>query len=157
MHSNDARNDWRNLRLEPGVGFILAVSVAEALFEDAAFGAGAQDLHGNYDEEEPRVLRAVEVEQQASEEKDAEDVDGVANAGVDAGGDEFVGLGTNGEGVAELQAGDSECGAGSQHHEQPKNTERGPRRRGEIYQEQCDRYERNDGNEESAAFHAEDS
>ena len=65
--------------LEPGSGFVLAIGVTKTLFEDAAFGARSDDLHGNQDEEEPEIFRAVEVKQQSGDENDSKDVDGAAD------------------------------------------------------------------------------
>jgi len=86
----------------------LAVLVAEAGFEDAGFGAGAENLHGDENEEDEEEPEAAEEEDETEDGDMAEEVDGVANAGVQAMGDELAGLRCNGEGAAELQAGDGD-------------------------------------------------
>lgn len=86
----------------------MAVLVAEMGFEDVGFGACAEDLQGNDEEKGEQVIELVEKEDESEEDKGAEDVYGIANAGIEAMGDEFARLRRQGEGFAELYASDGE-------------------------------------------------
>jgi len=74
------------------VGFVLAVFVAKVGFEDAGFGASAQDLHGEEEEKSEQVVRLVEKKDESGESQEAEEINRVANAGIEAMGDELAGL-----------------------------------------------------------------
>src|SRR5579859_3958419 len=95
-------------RSEPGSGAILAVGVAETGFEDAGFGAGAQDLQGNDDEKGEQVVRPVEKEDESEQNQSAENVNGIANAGIEAMRDELARLRREGERFAELDTSDGQ-------------------------------------------------
>ena len=64
------------------MGFVFAVLIAEASFEDAGFGAGADDLQRDQDDEreEIGVIGFAEEEEEAEDCDRAEYVDGMANA-----------------------------------------------------------------------------
>src|SRR4051794_13143632 len=94
---------------KPRVGPIVAVLLSEPLFEDARFGAGTKPLDGNDDGEKyQRAERMVQVEQEAGDGGRAEDIDGIADLGVDAGGDELARLRRDGKIGAELDSRDGE-------------------------------------------------
>ncbi len=85
--------EHRRQKLEPGGGSIAAIFVAEMRFEDASFGAGAGDLEDQHGHNKQEQVGAFEKKKEPGEHKGAEDIDGIANARVDAGGDELRGLG----------------------------------------------------------------
>jgi hypothetical protein len=66
----------------------LAVGVAEVGLQDLGFAAGADDLQGDYWKKDQEKAGMVQVEDEAGDEEEAEDVDGVANAGIESVGDQ---------------------------------------------------------------------
>jgi hypothetical protein len=90
---------------------VLAVGVAEFCFEDAGFVSGPPDLQDDYQEYYKKYPpRQEQIEHGSKEKQQAENVDGIADFGIDAGGDEASGFGSRGEKFPELQAGGEPTG-----------------------------------------------
>jgi hypothetical protein len=142
---------------KPGAGFVLAVLVAEAFFEDASFGARAEELQRENDEEKQKEIGIPEKQEQADQEEGRENVDGVADAGVDPVSDELPGLWRKGEGVAELDARDGQRDQRGDHEEEAGDALRVPRRMPVFVEEQSDRSNGNEDEEFWAAVHRHDA
>ena len=133
----------------------MAVLVAEAGFEDAGFCAGAKDLHGDEDEEDEEKPEAAEEEDEAEDSDVAEEIDGIANAGVEAVSDELAGLRSDGEGAAELQAGDGDEEQAEEKEEEAGEAEGGPGVGPVEIEDPSDGDGREDEEEEELAGHGE--
>jgi len=129
--------------------------VAEAGFEDAGFGAGADDLQGDEHEKDEEVVGAVEEEDEAGNSDVAKEVDGIAKAGVEAVGDELAGLRSDGEGVAELEARDGDEQQAEEKEEDAGDAQRSPGMRPKNVEEIGDSDGRDDEEEEELAVHGE--
>lgn len=91
---------------EPGAGFVLAVFVGEGLLQDAGFGARAKPLQGNEHDEQQKQIRNADKQEQPDQQDCRKNVDGVADAGIDAVGNELARLRCQREGFAKLGARD---------------------------------------------------
>jgi hypothetical protein len=96
---------------------VLAVLVAEGGFEDGGFFTGSEGLEGDGGDEDGDGPPGAYDEGEAGEGEFGEDVDGVADAGVDAVCDKGSGLGGEGESAAELVAGEGDQGEGREAEE----------------------------------------
>ncbi len=108
------------------MGFVLEVLIAKASFENAGFRAGANDLERNDDEKSEEVVGLIQEEEQADDNHRAEDVDGIADAGVEAVGDELACLRGDGKRIAELEAGYGDEQEAEEHDDEACDAERGP-------------------------------
>jgi hypothetical protein len=137
------------------LGFVEAVLVAEAGFEDAGLGASAEDLQGNEDEKNEEVPRTVEKENEAEDPDVAKKVDGIANAGVQAVGDELARLRRDGERGAELDARDDNEHDAEDKQDEADEAQRSPGMRPIHVEDPDDGERRDDDEEEELAIHGE--
>lgn len=96
--------------LEPGFLLVLEVSRAEMLFQHLLLIADAPQLQRNEDDEEEQEDGFSGPEKEADDGKRAEDVNGIADAGIESGNDQSGGFGPEAEGASELDAGKDEQG-----------------------------------------------
>ena len=104
MLRDAGRSDVWEQASEPGFLLVLAVGSAELLFEDSLFIADAAELQRNEDEEEEQEDGLSGPEKEARDGERSEEINGIADAGVESGGDERGGFGADAEGASELDA-----------------------------------------------------
>jgi hypothetical protein len=138
---------------KPGSGFVLAVLVAKVFFENASFGARAEELQRKNDEEKQKEIGIPEKEEQADQEERGENVNGVADARVDPVRDQLPGLRRKGEGVAELDAGHRQRDQRGDHEEEAGDAMRVPRRMPVFVDDQSDHSNGKENEEFWAAVH----
>lgn len=105
----------------------MEIFVTEFGFEDLRFAAGTRDLHGDENEEDTESERLIDEEKNAGDGETAEEVDGIANARIEAARYERVGLRADGEGGAELDAGEDEKRERGQADYRTGDSQRSPR------------------------------
>ncbi len=140
-------------RLEPGGGAIASIFVAETRFEDPSFGTGAGDLENEDGHEKKEKKRTLEEEKEPRGNECAKKIDGIANARIEAAGDELSGLGRHEKGIAKLDARDGQEDDRGNQERQSCDAKRCPRRMGEFVDEEGDPHKRQDRDHERAAFH----
>jgi hypothetical protein len=107
---NLRRDRWKSGRKsKPRMSLVLAVLIAKMRFEDARFGARASNLQDEHWNKKQEQKRAFEEEKKSCKDEGAKYIDGIANARIDAVGDQLSRLGPDREGIAKLDAcGDQE-------------------------------------------------
>jgi len=135
-------------RLEPGLLLVCAVLVAELRFEHLGFFAAAKDLQGKDDRKDSQQPGKPDEDSETDNEQRAENVNRVADAGVESAGHECRRPGTDAERPAQLKASDHQqkkCRRrnGEAHDSmwRPRKTRCLPE---ENHHEYCNHHERND-------------
>src|SRR5579864_2176403 len=90
--------------LKPSALAILAIRVAEFLFEHAPFRANTHHLHGNQNEESPKPLRLSYEYDHRSDEDAAKHVNGILNLRIQPMRDQPFGLCADRKRLPELQS-----------------------------------------------------
>src|SRR5579875_2436120 len=81
--------------LKPGLLSVTPVFFAECGFEHGGFPAGTDDLHGDDDDQQKQEPPGGNEHGESEKEKAAENIDGIADTGIEPGGDQAGGLGAN--------------------------------------------------------------
>ena len=139
--------------LEPSLGFVEAVLVAEMLFENARFGAGANDLQGDDDEKKEQEIRAVEEKDKSEDSDRPKNINWIAKARIEAAGDETTSFRSDGERVTELNAGDGQEKETNSEEDDASDAEGSPRRSGVVIHEIRDAHQRDDRDDERFGVH----
>lgn len=127
--------------------------VAEVVFEDARFGTSADDLEGDDHEENEQEVGAIEAEDDSEDGDRAKNINGIADAGIEAVRDELAGFRRDGKRIAELDASDGPKKQTDADEDDTGDAGRSPRRGGVKIDEIGDGYCRDDGNHEGFHVH----
>src|SRR5579862_1963251 len=90
-------------RSEPGLPLVRQVLLAELLLQYRLFLARAENLHRDNNGEEQKQPRVLRPHDDSQEHEGRENINGVPDARINAGGDQNAGLGAEAEGAAKLQ------------------------------------------------------
>lgn len=90
--------------LEPRARAVLAIGIPEALLKNMRFTPGAEHLQDHQRDQGKQEPGKIQIQNQARNDRHTENIDGIANAGVEAVGDKGCGLRRNRERVAQLYA-----------------------------------------------------
>ena len=131
----------------------MAVLFTEMFLEEAGLGAGTADLEDEHRHEKQEQIRAFEEKKESRENDGAEYIDGIANARIDAVGNQLICLRRQRERIAKLDARDSQKDGGRGHEDQPGEAQGRPWRMRELVDEISDSEQRHDRDQECAAFH----